>query len=137
MALLTRYYRHGMPNVNSFRGLLTQADEDRVRKLSALLRLAEYLERSRTQVVQSITCRVRGGIAQLICHTRGDASTEVWATNQNADLFKQVFKRDLVLRVEPLTDRELSASLLEPAVSSEAEPLWSRVRQLIDQSAAL
>jgi exopolyphosphatase/guanosine-5'-triphosphate,3'-diphosphate pyrophosphatase len=133
MALLAKYHRRGMPNVGSFRGWLTQADEDRVRKLSAILRLAEYLERGRTQVIQSVTCRVRGKVVSLIAHTRGDASMEMWAANQNADLFKQVFRHDLVIRLEPLTDRDLSSTPIEPAGSAGVEPLWSRVRELIDQ----
>ncbi|HZY45198.1 MAG TPA: exopolyphosphatase [Anaerolineae bacterium] len=133
MALLAKYHRHGLPTVDTFHGLLTQADVDRVRKLSALLRLAEYLERGRTQVIQSITCRVRGKVVNLIAHTRGDATMEMWAANQNTDLFKQVFRHDLVIRLEPLTDRDLSSTPIEPAGSADAEPLWSRVRELIEQ----
>jgi exopolyphosphatase / guanosine-5'-triphosphate,3'-diphosphate pyrophosphatase len=135
MALLAKYHRHGTPSVDDFRGLLTQADEDRVRKLSALLRLAEYLERGRTQVVQSITCRTRGKVVNLIGHTRGDASMEMWAVDQNADLFKQTFKHDLVIRLEPQTDRDLAArsAPIEPAGSADTEPLWSRVQELIEE----
>ncbi len=133
MALLAKYHRHGTPSVDAFRGLLTQADENRVRKLSALLRLAEYLERGRTQVIQSITCRARGKVVNLIGRTRGDASMEMWAADQNADLFKQTFHRDLVIRLEAQADRDLSSTPIEPAGSVDAEPLWSRVRELIEQ----
>ena len=134
MALLTRYHRTGMPDVQAFRGLLNQRDEDRARKLSALLRLAEYLERSRTQVVQSITCRVRSGAVHLTCQVRGDASTEIWSANQNAGLFKQTFKRDLIIRSEPLS-AELGASApIEPPDSAESGLLWSRVKELIKRS---
>lgn len=133
MASLTRFHREGNPSISSFRGLLTQADEVRVRKLSALLRLAEYLERGRTQVIQSITCRVRGQTVYFTVHTRGDASTEIWTTNQNAALFKQVFKHDLIIRVEAATTQDTRTESIESTAQSDAEPLWSRVRELMDQ----
>jgi exopolyphosphatase/guanosine-5'-triphosphate,3'-diphosphate pyrophosphatase len=135
MSLLTRYHRSGTPNIQDFRGLLTKADEVRARKLSALLRLAEYLERSRTQVVQSITCRLRSQAVYLTCHVRGDASTEVWAADQNAGLFKQTFKRDLIIRSEALTEPEEFPAPIEPADSGEPDLLWARVKELIKRSA--
>lgn len=144
MATLTRYHRKGLPTVRSYAGLLTQQDEAGVKKLSALLRLAEYLERSRTQVVQSIECHVRAGAVHLTCYVRGDASTEVWSTERNADLFKQTFRHDLILHTELLPPAELAADSAsteeavaprQPAAADDPSLLWTRVRELIKRSA--
>jgi exopolyphosphatase/guanosine-5'-triphosphate,3'-diphosphate pyrophosphatase len=54
MALLTLYHWRGKLDVRPFKGVLTRDDEDRAVKLGALLRLAEYLDRSRTEVVYNI-----------------------------------------------------------------------------------
>ena len=81
MALLAQHHRRGTPDVRPFKGVLTREDEERAARLSALLRLAEYLDRSRTQIVQDIKCRVQADAVQLVCYARGDASTEVWATS--------------------------------------------------------
>jgi exopolyphosphatase/guanosine-5'-triphosphate,3'-diphosphate pyrophosphatase len=132
MAALTRYLQQGVFTLNAFPGVLTQADELHVKKLSALLSLADFLERGRTQVIQSITSRARGTSIYLTAHTRGDASLEMWTTTQHAASFKQTFKRDLVIRFAPIADRDLAANPIAPADQSDAEPLWSRVRELID-----
>ncbi len=131
MALLTQYHRRGAPDVRPFKGLLTRDDQARVEKLSALLRLAEYLDRSRTQVVRSIRCRVQGSTAQLLCHVRSDASTEVWATQRNADLFKQAFSRDLTIQAQPAKTDEAGVQPIDSAASPAAEPLWTRVQEII------
>ena len=89
--------------------MLTRQDEDCAEKLSALLRLAEYLDRSRTQVIHSLTCRVQPQVVQLICHTHGDASTEVWSTQRHADLFKHAFKRDVIIQTRPLKSARAAA----------------------------
>jgi len=51
IAQLALYHRRGIPKRPPFPGLLKRADQARIARLGALLRLAEYLERSRTQVV--------------------------------------------------------------------------------------
>jgi exopolyphosphatase/guanosine-5'-triphosphate,3'-diphosphate pyrophosphatase len=135
MSALTRTMQQGAFTLDSFQGVLTHADELRVKKLSGLLSLAEYLERGRTQVIQSIVCRLRGKNIYLTARTRGDASLEMWTTTQHAASFKQTFRRDLIIRLEPQTDRDLvtRSAPIEPADRSDVEPLWSRVRELIDQ----
>jgi exopolyphosphatase/guanosine-5'-triphosphate,3'-diphosphate pyrophosphatase len=109
MALLAQHHRRGSPDVTPFKGLLTHQDTERAEKLSALLRLAKYLDRSRTQAVHSLTCRVLPQAVQLNCQTHGDASTEVWSTQRHADLFKQAFKRDVVIQTRPIKAERAAA----------------------------
>jgi exopolyphosphatase/guanosine-5'-triphosphate,3'-diphosphate pyrophosphatase len=133
MALLAQHHRRGSPDVSPFEGLLTHQDEDRAEKLSALLRLAEYLDRSRTQVIHSLTCRVLPQTVQITCHTRGDASAEVWSTERHADLFKQAFKRNVIIQTQPIKATRAAArsATIGMVTSPEAEPLWTRVREIM------
>jgi exopolyphosphatase/guanosine-5'-triphosphate,3'-diphosphate pyrophosphatase len=126
MAQLARNHRRGNPRPHPFAGLLTREDDERILKLSALLRLAEYLERSRSQVVQSIKCRVQGRTVQLTCNVCVDASTEVWSTERSADLFVRAFKRNLVIRTRAVRPAA-------PAAPSESGrgALWDRMEELI------
>jgi len=104
MALISQlalYHRRGLPKGQVYPGLLGRQDSELIEKLGALLRLAEYLERSRTQVIQALRCRIQADRVTLECQTRGDASTELWATERKADLFRRAYRRDLVLRTRP------------------------------------
>jgi exopolyphosphatase/guanosine-5'-triphosphate,3'-diphosphate pyrophosphatase len=130
MALLAHYHRRGKPDVTPFKGVLTRDDEDRAAKLGALLRLAEYLDRSRTQVVRSIRCRIQDSAVQIMCQVRGDATTEVWATERNADLFKQVFKREVKVVTQPLKAAEAAAQPIGSEAAPETESLWARVQEI-------
>lgn len=131
MALLAQHHRRGKPDAAPFKGLLTRDDEERVVKLSALLRLAEYLDRSRTQIVPDIKCRVSAEAVALTCHARGDASTEVWATQRNADLFRLAFKRDLIIQVQPIKATKTAARPIDTAAPLDSEPLLARVREIM------
>jgi hypothetical protein len=112
-----------------FPGLLRREDDDRIARLSALLRLAEYLERSRTQVVQEIRCQIHSRAVTVECVVRGDASTELWATERKADLFQQAFNRRILFR----TRRVLGPVLPSRPVSkvSAPGPLWQRMREVM------
>jgi exopolyphosphatase/guanosine-5'-triphosphate,3'-diphosphate pyrophosphatase len=128
MAQIALYHRRGTPHEHPFTGLLTREDDDRIEKLSALLRLAEYLERSRTQVVQSIKCGIRDEAVTLTCVVRGDAATEMWSTDQNAGLFRRVFKRDVILKTRTASQRGPAGEL--QSIQS-AGPLWGRVQEIM------
>ena len=129
MSQLTLYHRRGIPKLMPFPGLLRREDDDRIARLSALLRLAEYLERSRTQVVQEIRCQIQSRAVAVECVVRGDASTELWATERKADLFQQAFNRRILFR----TRRVLGPVLPSRAVSkvSAPGPLWQRMREVM------
>ncbi|HTP11861.1 MAG TPA: Ppx/GppA phosphatase family protein [Anaerolineae bacterium] len=130
MALLAYYHRRGRPDVTPFKGVLTRDDEERAAKLGALLRLAEYLDRSRTQVVRSIRCRIQESVVQLVCEVRGDATTEVWATERNADLFQHVFKREVEVVTQPLKAIKAVPQSIGLEVASTTEPLWTRAQEI-------
>jgi exopolyphosphatase/guanosine-5'-triphosphate,3'-diphosphate pyrophosphatase len=130
MALLAHYHRRGKPDVTPFKGVLTCDDEERAARLGALLRLAEYLDRSQTQVVRSIHCRIQDSSVQIVCRVHGEATMEVWATERNADLFKQVFKREVKVVTQPLKAVETVPQLIGVEAAPTAEPLWTRAQKI-------
>ena len=117
--------------IQAYQAIVARYDEDRKVAGTALLRLAEYLDRSRTQVIHHLTCRVQPRAVELICHTRGDASTEVWSTQSHTDLFKQAFKRDVIIQTRPIKSARVTARSIETVATPEADPLWTRVREIM------
>lgn len=105
VAALCRYHRKALPNSqhNSFETLT--ADEKRAVNLGIpILRLADNLDRSHEQRVESIECKVRdnGDIALAIAG-RGDIDLEQWAAQRASDAFRQIYGRGLtVTRSKPV-----------------------------------
>ncbi|HEX6287978.1 MAG TPA: Ppx/GppA phosphatase family protein [Herpetosiphonaceae bacterium] len=97
IALLARYHRRGAIDVAALRRVLAGDDETRVARLAALLRIAEYLDRSKSQVVSDVRCVVDGNV-QIIAQTVGDATVEIWDANRRAGFFRRAFGVDLVIK---------------------------------------
>lgn len=97
IALLARSHRKGAINISDLQAVLQPDDEQRVARLAALLRIAEYLERSKSQVVASVQCVINGGV-EILCQTVGDATVEIWDANRRAGLFRKAYGVDVVIR---------------------------------------
>lgn len=93
LALLVRYHRKGKPNLNNLGlDMLWQADDlERVSKLSALLRMAEYLERSKAQRVKELRCHLDKNYLQIEVIADGDAQIEVQAAQERSDLLSKSY----------------------------------------------
>ena len=61
-------------------------------RLAALLRLAENLDRSKSQIVQDLQLTL-GDPIRAVTRAGGDAAVEIWDTNRGADLFEKAFGR--------------------------------------------
>ena len=62
--------------------------------LIPLLRLADNLERSHEQRIQSVDCRLNGnGEVMLQVHSSGNIDLEQWAAERAADVFRQIYNR--------------------------------------------
>ncbi|HNP70888.1 MAG TPA: Ppx/GppA phosphatase family protein [Kouleothrix sp.] len=94
LALLVRYHRKGEVSVDDYRKILHPSDGERVARLAAMLRLAEYLERSKSQVVQSLHVEL-GDTVRVITRTVGDAAVEIWDANRRAGLFQKAFAKPI------------------------------------------
>jgi len=98
IALLCQYHRKGQPSLETYGEVCERGDAERVMKLASLLRLAEYLDRSRAQTVTGLTVNIiNRQRARLRVHTRAkdDAHVEIWEAQRNADLFEEAFGRSL------------------------------------------
>jgi exopolyphosphatase/guanosine-5'-triphosphate,3'-diphosphate pyrophosphatase len=128
MSQLVLYHRRGTPRPHPFPGLLTREDDERIRKLGALLRLAEYLERSRTQVIRAIRCRIQPKAVLLDCRVEGDATTELWATERKSDLFREAFRRSLTLTIRPAPRTTPRPA---PSAKTDTPLLWQRMHDIM------
>ncbi|MFN5060967.1 MAG: Ppx/GppA family phosphatase [Chloroflexota bacterium] len=94
LALLVRYHRKGDVSTESLKQVLSPGDDELVAKMSAILRLAEFLERRKSQVVQDVTVEL-GPIVKIITIAAGDNALEVWDANRAAGLFRKAFGCDV------------------------------------------
>jgi exopolyphosphatase/guanosine-5'-triphosphate,3'-diphosphate pyrophosphatase len=98
VALITRYHRKSAPMISHpFYNKLSSDDRIRVAKLSALLRVADALERTHSQRVKDLTVTLSEGKATLNIEGIVDASAERLALPTKADLFQNLFGLKLVL----------------------------------------
>ncbi len=108
IALVTRYHRHATPKRGDI-GFTDLSKEHRrtVTVLSAFLRLAETLDRSRHGVVRGIEVRERLGEIRLNVQAVGDAELEVWAAHKQAGALEEALERKV--RIEKVPYRKASA----------------------------
>jgi exopolyphosphatase/guanosine-5'-triphosphate,3'-diphosphate pyrophosphatase len=92
MANIARYHRKGRPKKSHYSWQNLPREHRRpVRKLVALARLANALDRTHDCVVDSVTCRVRRSNLELLVHARKDAELEMWTARRQARLFEREF----------------------------------------------
>jgi exopolyphosphatase/guanosine-5'-triphosphate,3'-diphosphate pyrophosphatase len=95
---VVRYHRKAMP-LPSHMSYISLSREDRIRvlKLSAILRVADALDRGHNQRIESISAEIREDEIILHCDCRAESSSEKLALSVKADLFEEVFGMDVVL----------------------------------------
>lgn len=98
IALLCLYHRKGKADVDAYRAVLAKGDGERIRKLGALLRLAEALDSSRTQDVAEVKVRAFGQQVRLTVAGRRDVRWEAGEAQRNALLFQDAFDCQLEVR---------------------------------------
>lgn len=96
VALVARYHRRSPPERDRpDLEDLSAAEFRTVRRLVALLRVADALDRSHHQPVQDLRAQVRGGAVRLLARTRQELDLELWDVAREAALFRQVFGKRL------------------------------------------
>jgi exopolyphosphatase/guanosine-5'-triphosphate,3'-diphosphate pyrophosphatase len=136
MALVARYHRRGTPKkAHHEYAQLPSALRRTVRTLASILRVAESLERSHSQVVSRLELRDERDDVRVMLHAQEDAELEVWATHRHLRPFEQLMGKPVRLQVvKPHgegTDRpRRRRSVLKPphrkAVKPGREPANSR-----------
>lgn len=101
LGLVARYHRKAVPKASDaeFRRL-SQRAKHTVRALSAVLRIADALDRTHYGVVRDVTVSRRGTRLTLHLATTGDAQLELWEARQRSGLLQDVVRRDVELLVE-------------------------------------
>lgn len=99
IALIARYHRHFGPSLKHSRyASLDTDDRIRVCKLSALLRVADALERTHAQRVSQIKLNINNGRLHIRLPGLTDASVERIAMKTKGDLFEQIFGLAIVIQ---------------------------------------
>jgi exopolyphosphatase/guanosine-5'-triphosphate,3'-diphosphate pyrophosphatase len=90
LALLVRYHRRGKPEPGAFRSLLNRGDARLLLRLSALLRLAEMLERTRSGRVRGVRVAL-GERVRLLLEASEEPWVEVVEASKQEGLFREAF----------------------------------------------
>jgi len=102
LTALVRWHRRGVPKASDdLVGELSEKQRERVRRLAAILRVADGLDRSRKQVVTDLAARVNPSMVLLRLRTVGDPELELWGARRKRELFERVYKCDLELTAHP------------------------------------
>ncbi len=104
IALVARYHRRNTPKRRheGFRDLRRKTRRA-VRVLSAILRLAESLDRSHAKSVSGIDLHDRGEDELLQLRTSGDAELELWAAQRHMAPFERLLGKPLRVEVSRTT----------------------------------
>jgi exopolyphosphatase/guanosine-5'-triphosphate,3'-diphosphate pyrophosphatase len=110
IANVARYHRRAHPrkrHPNFAR--LEPADRQRVRLLSALLRLAAGLDRTHTQNVLGVTAKAADGQIWIGVEAEINPEVEIWDASRKTELFEQVFGASVELEWLPGGKRAVEA----------------------------
>jgi exopolyphosphatase/guanosine-5'-triphosphate,3'-diphosphate pyrophosphatase len=91
IAQIARYHRRAIPHDrHATLETLSARNRRTLNMLSALLRIADGLDRSHFSVVQDLEVQL-GKPVLILVRTSGDPELELWAARNRADLFEKVF----------------------------------------------
>ena len=103
VATVARYHRRSTPDRDrDDLSHLSNGELTLVRKLAALLRVANALDASHQQPVRELRAEHRDGAVTLRLRLRGAADLELWDADREAHFFREVFRKrvDIVARRE-------------------------------------
>jgi exopolyphosphatase/guanosine-5'-triphosphate,3'-diphosphate pyrophosphatase len=102
LAQVARYHRRALPdNTHPEFRVLSPLHQKTVRKLAALLRLADALDRSHLQHVRDLKARFHEGVLELTLLSREPAAREIAGAHKKGDLACEVFRCQLAFTVIP------------------------------------
>jgi exopolyphosphatase/guanosine-5'-triphosphate,3'-diphosphate pyrophosphatase len=92
VANVARYHRRSHPKQkHTAYARLSREDQAIVRRLSALLRVADGLDRTHTQSVREVRAEVIGPRVVFRVTAQDGAEVNIWGAERKADLFEEVF----------------------------------------------
>jgi len=98
IANIARYHRKAKPKNSheSFTALSTD-DQQLVRRLGGIVRLADGLDRRRNRQVKQIECRLTDKNLEMTLTSPQEMSVELYGARSKSDLFEQAFDRPLLV----------------------------------------
>jgi exopolyphosphatase/guanosine-5'-triphosphate,3'-diphosphate pyrophosphatase len=116
MALVARYHRRSTPKADHEEYARLPNNRRRtVRTLAAILRVAENLDRSHSQVISGLAVRAKKDTMRLELTASGDAELEMWATGRHVEPFEQAIGRPVKLALSEVSRVTKPASKARPA----------------------
>jgi exopolyphosphatase/guanosine-5'-triphosphate,3'-diphosphate pyrophosphatase len=101
VAVIARFHRRTRPDpTHELMAPFTAAEVRLVRKCATLLRIADSLDRSHHQPVRKLQASVRGRQVVVRVKAKGLIDLELWDVQHEAELFREVFGRALVVQHE-------------------------------------
>ena len=98
IANLCRYHRKALPMLDHTNLLpLTSDDRRSLTLLIPLLRIADNLDRSHDERIDSLECSLRDGQVVLTVQSKSDVDLEQWAVERTAQTFREIYGREIVL----------------------------------------
>ena len=92
---MARYHRKGTPAMGGLKPLMVKGDQELLDRCSALLRVAEQLERSRDQTVHDALVELDDGRVRLALVADEEVPVARWAAERQSDVFERAFGRTL------------------------------------------
>ena len=92
---MARYHRKGTPAMGGLKPLMHKGDQELLDRCSALLRVAEQLERSRDQTVHDALVELDDGRVRLELVADEEVPVARWAAERQNDVFERAFGRTL------------------------------------------
>lgn len=106
MANVSRYHRRSIPRKRHKRyRKMDKSLQERVRKLSGILRVADGLDRSHYQNVRNLEIEKGDETITLLITTEGDPQLEIWGAMRKSYLFEQITGK--TLQIFPKEDGEV------------------------------
>lgn len=103
IALVARYHRRGGPKVrHRWYGRLESAERQTVTWLAGLLRVADGLDRSHREAVQSISTRDVDGRLEIRVHGSGALDEDVRGAARKRDVLERALGRPVLIRAAAL-----------------------------------
>jgi exopolyphosphatase/guanosine-5'-triphosphate,3'-diphosphate pyrophosphatase len=100
IATIARYHRRSAPKERHFEfQRLTPQERIVVRRLAALLRVADGLDRGHRRHVRSVLVKQRGRRLDIDVSAEAGSELEVWSARQKADLLQEVIDGDVRFRL--------------------------------------
>jgi exopolyphosphatase/guanosine-5'-triphosphate,3'-diphosphate pyrophosphatase len=110
VACVARYHRRSRPRKsNAGYAALPRRMRRAVRVLAAILRLADALDRSHGQIVETVRATLRRGTLRVVAEANGDCELERWGASQRLAPLRRTLGCEIEVRLTPAAKRRKAA----------------------------